>query len=72
MASLVAPGGCLYLAEFHPFTHVFGDDDLSVEYPYFHEPDRPFEFPNTGDYAEPRRRHRGAAGLSSGITASAR
>ena len=30
MASLVAPGGCLYLAEFHPFTHVFGDDDLSV------------------------------------------
>jgi SAM-dependent methyltransferase len=53
MASLVAPGGCLYLAEFHPFTHVFGDDDLSVEYPYFHEPDRPFEFPNTGDYANP-------------------
>ena len=30
MASLVAPGGCLYLAEFHPFTHVFGDDDLTV------------------------------------------
>ncbi|MDX6596808.1 MAG: hypothetical protein QOE87_695 [Gaiellales bacterium] len=53
MASLVAPGGCLYLAEFHPFTHVFGDDDLSVEYPYFHEPDRPFEFPGTGDYASP-------------------
>ena len=38
---------------FHPFTHVFGDDDLSVEYPYFHAPDRPFEFPNTGDYANP-------------------
>ena len=53
MASLVTPGGCLYLAEFHPFTHVFGDDDLSVEYAYFHEPDRPFEFPNTGDYANP-------------------
>ena len=29
MASLVAPGGCLYLAEFHPFTHVFGDDDFT-------------------------------------------
>ena len=54
MASLVAPGGCLYLAEFHPFTHVFGDDDLSVEYPYFHEPDRPFEFPSTRrHYANP-------------------
>ena len=53
MASLAAPGGCLYLAEFHPFSHVFGDDDLRVEYPYFHEPDRPFEFPNSGNYADP-------------------
>jgi SAM-dependent methyltransferase len=51
IASLVAPGGCLYLAEFHPFSHVFGDDDLTVEYPYFH--DEPFVFPNTGTYASP-------------------
>ena len=51
MASLVAPGGCLYLAEFHPFTHVFGDDDLTVEYSYFH--DDAVQFPNAGDYADP-------------------
>ena len=51
MASLVAPDGCLYLAEFHPFSHVFGDDDLTVEYPYFH--DEPFVFPNAGSYASP-------------------
>jgi SAM-dependent methyltransferase len=51
MASLVAPGGCLYLAEFHPFSHVFGDDALTVEYPYFH--DEPFDFPSSGSYADP-------------------
>ena len=40
-AGLVRPGGSLYLAEFHPFTNVFGDDDLTVEHDYFHtaEPD---------------------------------
>jgi SAM-dependent methyltransferase len=51
MASLTAPGGCLYLAEFHPFAHVFGDDDLTVEYSYFHE--EPFDFPAAGAYADP-------------------
>jgi SAM-dependent methyltransferase len=33
--SLVAPGGVLYVAEFHPFTWVFGDDDLSLAYDYW-------------------------------------
>ena len=28
-ASLVAPGGFLYLTEFHPFTHVFGFDNAT-------------------------------------------
>jgi SAM-dependent methyltransferase len=51
MASLVAPGGCLYLAEFHPFSHVFSDDDFSVQYPYFHV--EPFNFPSAGSYADP-------------------
>jgi len=32
---LVRPGGTLFLAEFHPFTDVFADEDLSVQYPYF-------------------------------------
>jgi SAM-dependent methyltransferase len=51
MASLAAPGGCLYLAEFHPFSHVFGDDDFTLEYSYFH--DEPIDFPSSGTYADP-------------------
>jgi SAM-dependent methyltransferase len=50
MASLTVPGGCLYLAEFHPFSHVFSDHDLTVQYPYFQT--EPFVFPNTGSYAD--------------------
>ena len=33
--SLVAPGGRLYVAEFHPFTWVFGDDELEVRHDYW-------------------------------------
>ena len=70
MASLVAPDGCLYLAEFHPFSHVFGDDDLTVEYPYFH--DEPFVFPNAGSYASLPARRRCTTAPMSGTTASGR
>lgn len=35
MASLLRPGGRLYLAEFHPVTWVFSDHDLTLEHPYF-------------------------------------
>jgi SAM-dependent methyltransferase len=38
VGSLLADGGFLYLAEFHPFTDVFADDDLTVEASYFHDP----------------------------------
>lgn len=34
-ASLVAPGGIVYLAEFHPFTEILADDDLVVVRDYF-------------------------------------
>jgi len=34
-AELVRPSGFLYLAEFHPFSGVFGDEDLTVERDYF-------------------------------------
>jgi len=37
VTSLLAGGGVLYLAEFHPFADVFGDDDLTVEAGYFHD-----------------------------------
>lgn len=35
-AALLRPGGFLYLSEFHPFTHVFGGEDLTVTYDYAH------------------------------------
>jgi SAM-dependent methyltransferase len=34
-AGLVAPGGFLYLSEFHPVTMAMADDDLSFEWSYF-------------------------------------
>jgi SAM-dependent methyltransferase len=51
VASLVRPGGFLYLAEFHPFTDVFGDDDLTVEYDYF-QGDDPQVWDEPGTYAD--------------------
>jgi SAM-dependent methyltransferase len=50
MAELAAPGGALYLAEFHPVHAIFGDDDLSVQHPYFH--DDPLRLDAAGTYAD--------------------
>ncbi|HEX8802988.1 MAG TPA: SAM-dependent methyltransferase, partial [Acidimicrobiales bacterium] len=50
VAALVAPGGFLYLAEFHPIGNVFADDDLTAAYPYFH--DAPMEWEDAGSYAD--------------------
>jgi SAM-dependent methyltransferase len=50
MAALVAPGGTFYLAEFHPFTDIFADEDLTVAYPYFN--DGPLTFDEPGTYAD--------------------
>ena len=50
-AGLVRPGGFLYLAEFHPFSDVFGDDDLTVEHDYFHT-DEPQVWDEPGTYAD--------------------
>ena len=50
VSSLVKPGGFLYLVEFHPFTNVFGDEDLSLAHDYFHEGMRMWE--DTGTYAD--------------------
>lgn len=52
MAALAAPGGILYLAEFHPLHAILGDDDLTVTYPYFHDRDAPIEFDEPGTYAD--------------------
>ena len=48
-AALLAPGGVLYLAEFHPIIDVFDDDRLEVVEPYFRDEGRRWETP--GSYA---------------------
>jgi SAM-dependent methyltransferase len=48
-AELVEPGGFLYVSEFHPFQWIFGDEDLSIAYDYFHQP---LEFESPGSYAD--------------------
>ncbi|WP_368861606.1 class I SAM-dependent methyltransferase [Actinospica durhamensis] len=35
VADLLAPGGCLYLVEFHPVTDMFEDDGSTVRHDYF-------------------------------------
>ena len=50
MAGLIAPGGFLYLAEFHPVHSILGDEDLTVTSPYFHT--APQEFEESGSYAD--------------------
>lgn len=50
-AGLVRPGGRLYLAEFHPFTDIFDEQDLSVRYPYF-DGGAPYVDESGGSYAD--------------------
>ena len=48
--ALIKPGGRLLLSEFHPFSWVFGDDDLTVEHDYFSR--APFIWDDPGSYAD--------------------
>jgi 2-polyprenyl-3-methyl-5-hydroxy-6-metoxy-1,4-benzoquinol methylase len=52
-ASYVKPGGCFYIAEFHPFALVFDDEasELRYRYPYFLK--EPLSFEIKGTYADP-------------------
>jgi 2-polyprenyl-3-methyl-5-hydroxy-6-metoxy-1,4-benzoquinol methylase len=54
IAHFLRPGGIFYIAETHPFSHVFYDEadaeDLRVHYPYFPQPE-PMRFENDGSYA---------------------
>ena len=72
MASLVAPGGCLYLAEFHPFTHVFGDDDLTRRVPVLPRARPAVRVPEHGRLRRTPAPRPCTTAPSSGITASAR
>jgi len=50
VASLVEPGGFLYLSEFHPFGWIFADEDLTIEHDYFQR--TAFQFDDPGTYAD--------------------
>jgi SAM-dependent methyltransferase len=51
VAALLAPGGRFYMAEFHPFSVVLGDEDLTVTDSYFDQ--GPFLHDESGSYADP-------------------
>ena len=53
VASLLEPGGVLYLLEFHPVTFGFGDDDLTLAHDYFRDPEG-VTFEEAGTYADLR------------------
>jgi SAM-dependent methyltransferase len=51
VTDLLAPGGHLYLVEFHPLTNtVFAEESLDLKYPYF--TDVPFQWDEPGTYAD--------------------
>lgn len=52
VASLVRPGGIVYLAEFHPITDTLADEDLVVTRPYF-DGGVPAVWDEPGTYADP-------------------
>lgn len=47
VASLLKPGGFLYLSEFHPLHEILGDDDLTVQNDYFHAEPKVWDEPGT-------------------------
>jgi SAM-dependent methyltransferase len=51
VASLLRPGGFLYLAEIHPFATLFADGEQRIAYPYL-EHDEPLVFDEPGTYAD--------------------
>jgi SAM-dependent methyltransferase len=51
VAALVRAGGFLYLSEFHPFTSVFGEEDLNVANDYF-QGEEPQVWDEPGTYAD--------------------
>lgn len=51
VASLLRPGGFVYLVEYHPLLFSLADEELAFEYPYFNE--GPIRIEDEADYAEP-------------------
>jgi len=51
VAELLRPGGRLYLRESHPVADVFADEELTVAYDYFADPE-PLTWEDAGTYAD--------------------
>jgi 2-polyprenyl-3-methyl-5-hydroxy-6-metoxy-1,4-benzoquinol methylase len=51
VASLLRPGGFLYLAEIHPFATLFADGEQRIAHPYLEQPE-PLVFDEPGTYAD--------------------
>ena len=51
-AALVAPGGFLYLAEFHPFADTLADDGRTVQFDYFAQDATVWDEPDTYTYTD--------------------
>lgn len=52
VSHFLKPGGCFYLAEFHPTLYLFNFDNFKVEYGYFTEKN-PYSEEISGTYADP-------------------
>jgi SAM-dependent methyltransferase len=53
VAELIAPGGFLYVSEFHPITWMFADNEPELELDYFHNPEgERFGDGEQGSYAD--------------------
>lgn len=55
VARYLKPGGTFYIVEYHPFSYVFENEDvtdLQVAYPYFGDQE-PLRFDTHGSYADP-------------------
>ena len=52
VAALLRPGGRLFLHEVHPVSMALADEDLTVVYPYFEQPE-PYVDSQAGTYADP-------------------
>ena len=52
VANLLAPGGFVYLSEFHPLTFAFADDEMRIELDYFHDPEGIVFDGESGTYAD--------------------
>jgi len=52
VAGLLRPGGRLFLHEVHPLSMALAEDDLSITYTYFEQPE-PYRDVQAGTYADP-------------------